>query len=654
MFAKVQKTIMEGSFWNLFRIIFVLFSFYLVGDILYRWNGVRLFATFYDFVPSIALITILWSIVALLATLILWLIFKVADFLVRRAGFKVDAENILLATVIFVVLGAIAWISKRYIFGVGSTLLVKLMVLTIVIGLSICLTWLFRGKLSVIQHHIAIWVWLFGICFILSVPLVAYHTSFKDEEKTITRQFRKDSVSDKKKPNILLVTFDALAAPNMSLYGYERLTTPFISEWAKKATVFTRTVSSSSFTTPSSFSLISGKRVWTHRYFRVHDRVFKEEKETIISVLKDNGYINMLFSACDLVRVKPLGISESVHFTAKREELQNVVLFLPSIQRILDKYFSDNILFYDWLLKEDFILYKVLYRFFQNATMSEAAMVFSQFLSTLDSKSVEPYFAWLHLIPPHSPYVPPEPFMGMFNDSQDLRTIKSQNDFYNNPDDLNDDYLNDKRRVKICHDRYDESIRYVDKLFEDFISQLEKKNKLENTIIILSADHGEIFRSDFIAHGSLHLYKEEINIPLIIKMPGQSDASIAHDIVEQIDISATILDLAEIPIPAWMEGRSLLPLIHGNRLTSKPALSMRLIASPKIGEINKGTIAVWEGDFKLNYYLEKDEVVLFNLREDPEEIDDIFNKEPGTGQRLLNIIQQGLNKANSKWDENSK
>jgi arylsulfatase A-like enzyme len=119
--------------------------------------------------------------------------------------------------------------------------------------------------------------------------------------------------------------------------------------------------------------------------------------------------------------------------------------------------------------------------------------------------------------------------------------------------------------------------------------------------------------------------------------------------VEQIDIPATILDLVDIPVPSWMEGRSLFPLMRGERLSQRLAFSMNFEENRSRGhQIINGSIAMWEGDNKLIHYLERNESLFFNLKNDPHELDNIFNKEPEVGQYLLNVLLHNLKRANEK------
>jgi arylsulfatase A-like enzyme len=166
---------------------------------------------------------------------------------------------------------------------------------------------------------------------------------------------------------------------------------------------------------------------------------------------------------------------------------------------------------------------------------------------------------------------------------------------------------------------------------------------------VLTSDHGESFEHGYFTHGGPFLYEEVTHIPLIIKEPAQNTGKVIDAIVEQVDIPASLLDFADIPVPPWMEGQSLVPLIRGRELPNRPAFSMNFEQNPSRGhQITKGSIAVWEGGYKLIHYLEKGESLLFNIKHDSEELINIIDKEYDIGKRLLGYIQNNLNKANEK------
>ncbi len=172
---------------------------------------------------------------------------------------------------------------------------------------------------------------------------------------------------------------------------------------------------------------------------------------------------------------------------------------------------------------------------------------------------------------------------------------------------------------------------------------------MENTIVILSSDHGESFREGYVGHGGRHLFEQVTHVPLIIWEPGQVEGRIINDIVDMTDIPATILDLVDVPVPSWMEGRPLVPLMRGEKLPSRPVFSMNFQRNYSLGhQITDGTIAVWDGDYKLVYYLDDNETMLFNLKSDTEESRNLSWKRPELKKRLMKLINDNLSNANLK------
>ena len=90
-----------------------------------------------------------------------------------------------------------------------------------------------------------------------------------------------------------------------------------------------------------------------------------------------------------------------------------------------------------------------------------------------------------------------------------------------------------------------------------------------------------------------------------------------------------------------------MPLLYGEKIPSRPLYSMNFWLNPGRGhKLSRGTVAVWKGDYKLIYYLDKGKSLLFNLKEDSGELKNLFNEEPDIGQNLLDLIQDNLKKAN--------
>lgn len=665
------------SFHQFFSLVFVLFFLYLLGDAFYRWDGFRYYASFYDFIPSVALVSILWSLTAFSLSVLLFPVFRLLEWFFASIKWKLRFEHMLFFIGVVLFEGILLWKGKLPIWGyVQTSVKLKQYLLLFTIIVSTGLTWLCRHQVAVwtrlVLDRITPLIWMFGIWVMLSVPLVAYHTLVEKSVNTVLESTPLPSSVKNDRPNIILLTFDALSARNMSAYNYSRATTPFIAEWAKNAHVFSLVEAENNYTVSTTASLMTGKRVWTHRHYHPYDQnPVRGKQESLPLLLKENGYFNMAYVVNSYAEVKKLKISDAFDIAPPVSDFRKPVFIFRGIDKMLYQLFDNRIKMHEWFIKEDFILYKFINRFIFGSFVpdkikshfkSEASekkyvlqSALAKFLDVIDNNPPMPFFVWIHLNPPHFPYMPSQPYLGIYNSSPEARSATDQKVqrliVKKNQQKIGYTFPEaHKPVVNLLRDRYDEFIRYCDRQFENFISELETRNVLENTVVILSSDHGESFEHGYFEHDGIHLYEQVTHIPLIIREPEQSEGVIIKSMVEQIDIPATILDLADIQVPPWMEGRSLLPLMRGEKLTPRPIFSMALQTNKSRGNemISSGTIAVWEGYYKLIYYMDKEKNMLFNLGQDPGEIQNLFDQEPEISQHLLSLIRDNLKKANEK------
>ncbi len=656
----------ETSYWKIFRLVFVIFSLYLLGDAFYRWDGFRYYASFLEFIPAVALVLILWSMLAAVAAFLIWLAYIAVKLSLKPVKAGIVPEHFLLFICISILTGMILWVVKaltlKYLFILIEW---KLYIILPAAGAAILVSWLLRNRavqwLDIIQQRITPLLWLFGFLAVAALPVVTYHTWIKPQSETLFRGKAAETEAGVNRPNIILVTFDSMTARDMSVYGYGRPTTPFLSKWtAESAYLFTDVKAESYITTPTTASLMTGKRLWTHQTYQIagSSRPVKSNTESLPLELKKRGYYNMAFIVNPFASVRKLGVSGAFDIAPVETGFSKQATLFGKVDDLLYSVFGDRIRLYDWIVQRDFIFFKILKNLTQNFSKTTAPpeKAFNKFLSVLDQNPPEPFFAWIHLYPPHDPYLPPEPYMGIFDSSPALRTYKGQEEAvdramrYADPDPARHSFPPEARKeVDILRARYDEFIRYCDKQFEDFVAELAARGKLKNTAIILSSDHGESFEHGLIKHGNDNLYEQITHIPLIVREPDQARGGTIDTLAEQIDIPATILELAGIPVPSWMEGRSLVPLMRGGTLPPRPAFSMALEGQPSRGHrIVKGRFAVWEGDYKLIHYLQKNISLLFNLKEDPGELNNIFDREPEVGKRLLKLLMKNLREANER------
>lgn len=645
-----------------------------MGDAFYRWDGFSYYASFSEYLPAVGLVFILWSSIAVLMAVILWLFAKVFSYTGSLLRLRIEPGHSLLCTGFFVILVAAVLKVKKAVWPLlYTTLFVKLTVVLLVALLSVILAWKLSDRFSrwlqFIDERITPLVWLFGVFVLLSVPVVSYQTWFNGTGKAGSEKIVSSTGTGNNRPNIILVTFDALTARDMSAYGYHRDTTPFMTEWAKSASVFTRVEASSTLTTSTTASLMTGKRVWSHMTYQQGGSIQNGNSENILRELKKNGYHTMTYIENSNASPETLGISESIDEKSFMLEGKD---FLSNFHTRLYLLFHGKIRLYNWLLLDDFyptvlmkeyvyypIIKPVHDKLFSGTrdAYSRGYTLLDKFITDIDKHTpTEPFFVWIHLYPPHAPYVPPVSYQGIFDQSQELRTFHEQEETWNRITEHQDEGKlteDDFQAMKLLRGRYNEHILYSDKEFEDFIKNLEKKNILKNTVVMLSADHGESFEHNHWGHGGSP-YEPVVHIPLIIKEPNQSEGRIINDVVEQIDISATIMDFAHVSAPSWVEGRTLLPLIRGEGLPPKFALSMYFEQSPsRRHKIIKGFINGYESDNKLIYYIEENRALLFNLKDDPDEMKNLFDKETKTGQHLLGLIKdklESINKRNVKGE----
>ncbi|MBI4847177.1 MAG: sulfatase-like hydrolase/transferase [Nitrospirae bacterium] len=640
------------------RIVFIFFSLQFVKDAFYKWDGYSYYMHFMEFLPDLSLSYLLSSLPVIPAVIILW----VLSFIVYRIISRVFPGIVLEHVLFFTVLAVVPFVFKRVFypefFITGFTGLGRPQLLVIGLIAVGILLFIFRGKTGEyagkiilgIDTRITPLVWLFTFLLILSVPL-----SFMKEK--VSDKFVPSStgiVSDvKDRPNIVLLTMDALTALDMDIYGFERPTTPFISEWAKNAAVFQRYYAASNWTSPTVMSMMTGQRVWTHKaWFQTKYNPITHYDESLPRVLRDNGYDTYAFVQNFFAHPSALGLGEA--FSVKPSHL--------IFQIISDWWYAKLIAYFEvrpvvqrWVFMDNPI-FKIIGDDRPNITetLVPPDKVYDNFLAHIRkadsargvSEPVKPFFAWIHVYPPHDPFFPPERYRGIFGDAEKYITLNSQYtgfNFYAAYD------MEMQPEVDILRKRYDEFILYSDERFKEFLSRLADVADMSNTIIILSADHGESFSHGWLNHWGSPLFEPIVHLPLIIKMPGDGKGRKIDMLAEQSDLAPTILDIVGIPVPGWMDGRSLFPLIKGESLEPRPVLSMQFLHNKSLGNpIITGSIAVWEGDYKLIHNLDDGKSLLFNLRDDPDEAVDLVEKYPDITKRLRGIIKEDLAAANKK------
>ncbi|MBI4520426.1 MAG: sulfatase, partial [Gemmatimonadetes bacterium] len=246
------------------------------------------------------------------------------------------------------------------------------------------------------------------------------------------------------------------------------------------------------------------------------------------------------------------------------------------------------------------------------ASPAPAATTFARARQVLEQRTGQPQFVWVHVFPPHAPYLPESAYRGRFLPAEEFATAPSQARLVGAyAEGLQDDV--DRLRL-----RYNEVILEADEAFADFVDFLKESGRWENTLLVVSSDHGDSFEDGMQGHKGEFLYQQLIHIPLLIHLPGQREGARIDGAVSQVDIAPTILDYLGGTVPSWMDGEAL-----GRDLTRAGEKSyryaMEIEANGPRQPITRGIVAVTDGRYKLVYSLTHDSVELFDLLADPDE-----------------------------------
>lgn len=407
-----------------------------------------------------------------------------------------------------------------------------------------------------------------------------------------------------KKPNIVLIAVDSLLATHMSCYGYNRLTTPHIDRFAEDGTLFEKTYSPHVPTTSAYSSMLTGRDVIGTQVVALrHQGPLRAEVPTLPEILRDAGYA----TTCVGFNGNPAsrGFDTYLDYAGwgswntgkshKAEKLNEVAI--PELQRL--------------------------------------------------ARGKNPFLLFLRHMDPHSPYLPPSPWDRMFyhGNERDKRNksmepvmaFKPFRDYFASwlPPGITDkDYV-------IA--QYDGAIAYMDACIQNIFQALETLGIMDETIIVLNADHGETLYDHecwFDHHG---IYDVTLHVPLIIRYPGRVEAGKRISGYNQHkDLVPTLLDLAEIETDARFDGKSLMPMAQGEVASHDSEFYL--------------TECTWmrkhgwrTPEWKLILALEPDfhfkpPVELYNLITDPDENNNIADKNPDVVALLKGRMEAWIQK----------
>ena len=410
-------------------------------------------------------------------------------------------------------------------------------------------------------------------------------------------------------PNIILIVLDTVRKDHLSCYGSKRETTPNIDRLAGQGVLFTNAVSTASWTLPSHASMFTGLYPSTHKatFAKAHiedvtalTKVnFLDEKfTTLAEVLKDHGYATGGFVAAAWCRAV-FGLGQG-----------------------FDVYSDD-------------------YRSPGGRTARE---INDDAFEWLKNQKKGPFFLFINYFDAHSPFDPPESFKTLYQDDP-----KSMDGYIQENKTISYVIKNKIKLTDALKERilalYDGEINYVDSEIGRLAAFLKSLKVYDNSIIIITSDHGESFGEHYLMDHGRALYEELIHVPLIIIGPNFSKGVRREFLVQNVDFMPTILDLLKIEIPLSCQGKSFLkPMMSQD--TSPTRMSAFSEASAEqnwikdYGErFNRNQKSIRTKEWKL-IRSSNGEIELYQISTDPEELWNLVEDKPEEASRLMENLFQ--------------
>lgn len=363
--------------------------------------------------------------------------------------------------------------------------------------------------------------------------------------------------------NLLLISIDTLRADHLGSYGYAAAETPALDALAARGLRFSQATTVTPLTLPAHTSLLTGTFPAFHGVRDNGGFYVGDDQLMLAEVLKQHGYRTGGFVGAFVLDGR-WGINQG-----------------------FDRYF------------DDFDLSKFDMAVGLDAAQRPGREVVDRTIEWLDQERDQPFFAWVHLYDPHTPYAAPDPFRARFP-----RTMIGS---------------------------YDAEIASVDSQVSRLVQHLTDAGRLTDTIVVVVGDHGEsLGEHREQAHG-FFIYDATTHIPLIIAGPGVPERVVSSQ-VRIIDIMPTALHLLHVEVPKVVQGASLLPLASG-----APGNLVALSETwyPRYHYGWSELMSIRDGRYK---FIAAPRRELYDLQADPGETTDLSTSNP----RLTDTLDQAL------------
>jgi arylsulfatase A-like enzyme len=328
------------------------------------------------------------------------------------------------------------------------------------------------------------------------------------------------------RPNVILLVLDTMRALSMSAYGHDRPTSPFLMELAARGARFDRALSTSPWTLPSHSTMFTGR--YPHELSSAWSVPLDGTFPTLAERLRDAGYVTA-------------GVAANLRYCS----------YEFGVSRGFDRY-RDYDVSVSEMWRSSAITRELIMAVSRRVNAEPglgrqwAPRINERFLDFVDDRPQDkPFFAFLNYYDAHGPYAPPAPYDTMFLGRRPSVVDPGRSSY--TPAEIED-----------LRAAYDASIAYLDAQLRVLFGELARRGLLENTVVILTSDHGEEFNEHGVMNHGSSLYFPSVHVPLFVVWPGRIAAgTVVTEPVTLRDLSATVLDLVGGSPSGTLPGTSL-------------------------------------------------------------------------------------------------
>lgn len=442
-----------------------------------------------------------------------------------------------------------------------------------------------------------------------------------------------------KHQNIILIVIDALRADHLGIYGYNRKTSPTIDKLAKNGVLFENAFSCTNATDPSITTILSGKYPVSHGIRnhgpKVTNSMIKEfynrKIKFLSEILRNNNYNT--FGMDWLGRWHKKGFE---YYLGEEIEHKRRERILKTVGKLINK-FPHSLR--ESVKKAYRQTYKKVGR--ENSLYNATELVNKSIELLTKANQTKLFFLFIHFWDTHTPYNAPEDIYVRFKPpKREGETLKELLANIGNKEWKKYllSTLGEQMTTKEIIAMYDSAIRYVDQEIERLIDFLKDKGMYENTIFVITSDHGESLTEHGIFFDHHGLYDESIRVPLIFSnIPIEVERKRVKNLVQHIDVVPTLLDILNISFnKSEFDGIPLAQIITGETNFSRPfavaeesytekkiairTREWKYIYSPSKEAATCRYCGIIHGGVEELYHLERDPNEMYNLVKERSEI----------------------------------